>query len=196
MNLSFFSWDKLSIRHRVSFFLVGMITLSFLGYLCVLLPQWEKINTLKTEYIAEQQKVTVVEAFLLLHPSPEKYLGELDTTLKQIDTSLPDSPDISSFLFQVKNLSTSCNVQLRSLKPGKLVNKEGYRMYDMEIIISGNFLESMNFISNMEKGLRFINITGTNMKLDKSGLETKISAKIYSFGIPAADSNNNKTGDK
>ncbi len=196
MNLSFFSWDKLSIQYKVTLFVIGMITISLLGYLFVLLPQWGKIDELKTEYIVEQQKVKVIEDFLLLHPNPEDYLAELDNKLVKIGQSLPDSPDISNFLFQIEGLSTAYNVQLVSLKPGKIASKENYRIYDIEIIINGNFPESMNFVSAIEKGLRFTTITGTNMQLGVTGLETKLLAKIYSFGVPAAANTNNKTTDK
>lgn len=185
MNLSFFSWNQLPVRQKVALFMTGIISIALLGYLFVLQPQWQQIDTLQAEYKIEQQKVKIIEDFVLRHPSPEGYLAELDGKLVQMDAALPDNPEISSFLSQIESLSATCNVQLVSLKPGKIVDKENYRMYDIEIIIHGDFPESMNFINKIEKGLRFTNITATNMNLDKDGLVSKITAKIYTYGVPA-----------
>ena len=44
----------------------------------------------------------------------------------------------------------------------------------------------MKFLSKTENGTRFISVTNIGMQLGKNSLESKLSAKIYSYGVPAA----------
>jgi hypothetical protein len=127
--------------------------------------------------------VKIIEDFLLVHPNPEQYIAELDKKLLHIDTMLPDNPEISTFLVQTEQLARECGLQFNYLKPLKIINKESHREYEMEISLIGNFNQA-------------INVVIISMQANKDRLETKISAKIYSFGIPVADNNNNRTTDK
>jgi len=142
----------------------------------------------------EQQQVKVIETFVQGHPNPEQHLLELDSKITQVDRMLPDNPEISSFLAEVEQLSRECGVQLGYLKLGKTVNKEGYREIEVEISLNGKFPQIMKFLSKTENGTRFISVTNIGMQLGKNSLESKLSAKIYSYGVPAvpAATNNPK----
>ncbi|MBC8015180.1 MAG: type 4a pilus biogenesis protein PilO [Sporomusaceae bacterium] len=182
-----FSWDKLQTTHKIGIFAIGAVLISYLLYELVLSPQFTKIDDLTAKLKSEQQQVKVIEAFVLAHPNPEQHLAELDNKLMQVDNKFPDNPNMSNFLSQVEQLSRDCGVRLNYLKPIKIVNKdkEGYREYDVEFAISGTYSQNMNFLNKTENGLRFINISRIAMKLDNKGLDSKILAKIYSFGVPA-----------
>ena len=182
-----FSWDKLQASHKIGVFTLGAVLISYLVYELVLSPQWNHIDELTAQYKSEQQQVKIIESFVLAHPNPEQHLAELDNKLMQADQKFPDNPNMSNFLSQVEQLSRDCGVQLNYLKPTKILNKdkEGYREYEVEFSISGSFAQNMNFLNKTENGLRFINISNIAMKVDKKGLESKVSAKIYSFGVPA-----------
>lgn len=182
-----FSWDKLQTTHKIGVFVLSAVLISYLFYELVLSPQWTKIDEITAIHKNEQMQLKVVEDFVKAHPNPEQHLAELDNKLIQVETKFPDNTNMSSFLSQVEQLSRDSGVKLNYLKPTKITNKdkEGYREYDVEFSIIGNFTQNMNFLNKTENGARFINISSVAMKLDNKGLESKIVAKIYSFGIPA-----------
>jgi len=194
--MNFIAWNKLQVKHKVSVFVISTAIITYLLYDLVLLPQWAHIDELTAEQSTELQKVKVIENYVLAHPSPEQHLVELDNKMLQIDKAFPDNPDISSFLVQIEQLSQECGVQLAYLKPGKIDNKEGYRQLDIELSINGSFAHVMDFLNKMENGLRFVNVTNIALQLGKEGLTSKLSAKIYSYGLPTAPvATNNKVPD-
>ncbi|MBP2627099.1 MAG: Pilus assembly protein PilO [Firmicutes bacterium] len=194
--MNFVSWDKLQVKHKVSLFGIGTVVITYLAYIFLLLPEWTRIDELTSQYNTELQQVKVIETFALAHPTPEQHLLELDGKIMKVDQMLPDSPEISSFLIQVEQLSQECGVRLSYLKPTKTVNKEGYREIEVEFLINGSFPQIMNFLSKTENGSRYISITNIAMQLGKNGLDSKLSAKIYSYGVSAAlTPTNNKVSD-
>lgn len=191
--MTFFSWDKMPIKHKLSVAIITMIAITWFVYSFLLQPQRDQINQLTAQHHTERQQVKVIEDFLLVHPNPEQYIVELDKKLLHIDTILPDNPEISTFLLQVEELSRECGLQLNYLKPIKTNNKEGYREYEIEISLIGGFMQSMDFFNKFENQSRFTNVTAIAMLTNKDRLETKISAKIYCFGIPVAATTNKIT---
>lgn len=191
--MSIFSWDKLQVSHKIIVFTLGAAVVSYLLYDFLLSPQLTHIDELTTQYKSEAQQLKIVEDFVLAHPNPEQHLADLDNKLMQIGNRLPDNPEISTLLLQIEQLSRECGVQLSHLKPTKIVNKdkEGYREFEVEFLISGSFTQNMNFLTKTENGLRFISLNNIAMKLDKKGIESKVIAKIYSFGVPPAPQSTN-----
>ena len=181
--MNFVSWDKLQVKHKVSLFGISVGIAAYLAYIFLLLPEWTRIDELTAQYNTELQQVKVIENFAQAHPIPEQYLLELDSKIVQVDDMLPDTPEISNFLVQLEQLSRQCGVQLSYLKPTKTVNKVGYREIELEFSIHGSFPQIMNFLSKAENGSRFINVTNIAMQIGKNGLDSKLSAKIYSHGI-------------
>lgn len=191
-----FSWDKMRIKHKLSLAIITIIATSWFVYLLLFQPQIDQIEQLRTQYHIERQQVKIIEDFLLVHPNPEQYIVELDKKLLHIDTMLPDNPEISTFLVHTEQLARECGLQLNYLKPLKIINKESHREYEMEISLIGNFNQAMNFLNKFEKKSRFVNVIIISMQANKDRLETKLSAKIYSFGLPITVNTNNNTMDK
>ncbi len=187
-----FSWNKMLVKYKLSLVTVSMIAVTWLVYLSLLLPQWDRIDQLTTQFDKEYQQVKVIEDFLLIHPNPEQYILELDQKLMQIDRILPDNPESSSFIVQVEELSKECGIQLNYLKPTKIMNKDGYREYEIELSLIGGFIESMQFIKKIEYKSRFTNVITIVMLPNKNSLETKLSVKIYSFGTPFLTNKNSE----
>ncbi|WP_378956333.1 type 4a pilus biogenesis protein PilO [Pelosinus sp. sgz500959] len=185
------SWKKIQVKHKISFFVIASVLMIYLFYDFLLLPQWTRRDELKTQQNLEQQQVQVVQSFVLAHPNAEQYLTELDRKITQVDMMLPDTPDISRFLLDIEQLSQESGVQLGYFKPGKIITKEGYQEIDIEFSVSGNYMQTMNFLNKAENGLRFINVTSIGIRMEKNTLESKLTAKIYSYGVPAVSTANN-----
>lgn len=178
------SWSKMVIKYKLSLVIMGMIAATWLVYSSLLLPQRDSIDQLTMQLYTERQQVKFIEEFLLIHPNPEQYVLELDKNLMQINRILPDDPESSSFVMQVEELSKEWSMELNYLKPTKIMNKDGYREYEVEISLIGGFIESMQFIKKLENNSRFTNVIMVTMLPSKNRLETKLLVKIYSYGLP------------
>lgn len=176
------------IREKISIFSIIVVLITYVFYDYVLAPQWTHIDELNGQYTSEQQQVKVIKNFVAAHPNQEAFLTELDNKLIHVANLFPDNPEISTALLQFEQLSRDCGVQLNYLKPTKITNreKEGYRDFELEFSINGTFAHNMDFLNKAEHGLRFANITSIAMQLNKKDLESKITAKVYSYGVPAA----------
>lgn len=176
-----FSWNKTSNKDKVILFIASVAATTWLLYSFLILPQWSQIEELTAQSNIEHQKVKVIDDFLLLHPNVEQFALELDKKFLHVDAMLPNTPDISNFLIQIEQLSKGCGVRLGYVKPMQTFIKEGYREYTIEILISGSFTQSMNFLNKLENQIRFINVNTISMQAGKNNIESKISAKIYSL---------------
>lgn len=180
--MNFSSWNKLQVKYKVCLFALLIFVVTDLFYIFLLVPKWALIDELKNQSTIEEQQVNMIESFVKTHPNPEEYLVEMDNKILDANKMLPDTPDLSSFLLQIEQLSTECGLKLAYLKPGKVENKQGYREIAIEFSVKGNFAGIMKFLYKTESLPRFISITAINMQLGTTGLENKMVAKIYSYG--------------
>lgn len=180
--MNFSSWNKLQVKYKVCLFALLIFVVTDLFYIFLLVPKWALIDELKNQSTIEEQQVNMIESFVKSHPNPEEYLVEMDNKILDANKMLPDTPDLSSFLLQIEQLSTECGLKLAYLKPGKVENKQGYREIAIEFSVKGNFAGIMKFLYKTESLPRFISITAINMQLGTTGLENKMVAKIYSYG--------------
>lgn len=181
--------DKIPMKYKLFLFIIGIGATTWIIYIFLLLPQWDEINQLTAQCITKRHQIKVVEDFLLAHPNPEQHAVELDKKLLFVNTMLPDNPEISSFLIEVEQLSKKSGVQLNYVKPTKFTNKETYREYEIELLINGTFMQSMSFFNSFENNSRFTNVSTITMLAGKKDLESKLTAEIYNYGIPAATIN-------
>lgn len=194
--MSSFLGDGISIKQNFFLFLISMLAATWLAYSCVLLPQWGEIDKLSAQYILERQHIKVIEDFLLVHPNPEQYILELDKKLLNVSTMLPDNPEISSLLKYIEELSHKCDVHLSYVKPIKVINKEGYQEYELELLLQGNFMQSMLFLNQFENNSRFTNVITIVMMARKNDLETTLSARVYSYDTHLAVISHKSTDNK
>lgn len=191
MIMKFDSWEKLQVKYKIGALGISLVALIYVVYIFLLLPQWTRIDELSAQYNTELQQVKIIETFVVAHPNPEEYLLELDGKIFQANNLMPDHPEISSFLMQLEQLSRENGVQLGYLKLLKTTNKTGYQELDVEFSINGSFTQIMKFLNKTENGIRFIDISNIYMQLDKDGLTSKFTAKIYSYGVPAVTTDKN-----
>jgi len=55
----------------------------------------------------------------------------------------------------------------------------------LDFSIKGNFPDIMNFLHKTENEPRFISVANISMQVKDEGLESKMLAKIYSYGVTA-----------
>ena len=173
----------LSLRYKMCIFTLGLIVFGWFFAVVVLLPAQQRIVALEKQLRIEQDWIKVVQDFGTAYPEPAKFQKLLDEKLISFDRLLPAQVRVSDFLSQCEAAAKASGVQLLSLKPGAFVNKNKFRDCKMELVIRGNYFQTMNFIKNLEDGPRFCTITQIAIQSKSGQVESKLSVNIYSFGV-------------
>ena len=178
---------KLSEKHKALIFLAGIIMFAACVYLFILLPQQRQINELNASLKDEQQRIQVIEGFMLVHPDGDSYLAELNQQLLQANQMLPNQAGLSEYLIQVEQAAKACGVQLMQIKPLPAVIKNGYQEIQVDIVTHGNFFQSLDFLMKLEAGLRFSSVNHMSIHSQHNVLENKLSVIIYTYGAVSDD---------
>lgn len=152
-------------------------------YIFLIRPEFEQAGAIKEKYDMEKQRIDVLEAYALSHPSMDQYLFELDKKLHYVDKMLPNEILIHEFITQLEQSSKKSNVQLLHLKPGQIINKNQYREIPVEIAIKGDYFHILEFLKGIENNDRFAMISKMSLQSQASLLEARMTITIYSFGI-------------
>lgn len=188
--------EKLEEKHIIALTGIGLLVVIYLFYTFIFVPQTAGIEQLTIQRQQEQQKVRQVEAFEAAHPNTEEYLKELDNKKLTADTMLPDDADMKSFLVQAEAASMGGKLPLLRVKYGAIVNQKGFREIPVDMAVSGDYFQTLNFIKNMEQSPRFNSIKKIVMKLNKGMIDTEITSSIFIYGIPAGDNKTPGNGQK
>ncbi|MGI6091432.1 MAG: type 4a pilus biogenesis protein PilO [Veillonellaceae bacterium] len=175
--------SKVPPRYQITLIAIGIAGFILVIIFYLLLPQRERIDILQNQFELEKQKVAVVEAFATAHPNSEQYLLQLDQQVVHVDRLLPNQPDISDFLLQLDQAAKECGVEIVNIKFSPSVNKKGYRDIPLEILISGDYFKTLNFLSKTENLPRFNSINSVITQSRDEVLETKLTVTIYCFGV-------------
>ncbi len=177
-----FPQNSLQANRIPILFAAGLITIIWLFFSCLFLPQKIQIVNLTAQYQTERQKTQIIEMYAAAHPDIERDLGELDGKLIQVDKMLPNSNDIYDFLVQLEQAAKGSSIQLVQIKPGQILNKNGYREIPVEIFIKGNYFQMLDFLKKLEDGPRFNTITSISIKAQKDNLDAAILVVVYGYG--------------
>ena len=128
-------------------------------------------------------RVSEIEAFALIHPNQDEYLVEVRNKLDSANRLLPSNLEISDYLLLIDRTAKDCSIYLKSIKPSAYINKNGYREIPIEILIQGDYFQTLNFLEKLESIPRFSTVTTISTQSHNNILESKLSVIIYSYGV-------------
>lgn len=197
--------NNLSVRHKIVLLITINCVFVLLFYFGIIVPQQEKIAEAVAQNGIESQRVKTVEAFAASKPNLDQYLTELDSKLIQINSMLPNDPEMSEFLRQAEQYARETGVVLSQLHTGQIAAKNGYREIPLDIAVTGSYLQTVNFIKKLEEGSRFSVVRNIQMNsqskesqfsqmgakaaplqlgTQQTMIASKLSAVIFGYGVP------------
>ena len=183
------------IKYQVILCIVSICCIVSAFYVCIYIPQQDEILELKNLKQSNENKVQLVEKFVVSHPDISEYDHQIQSDLDKVNKKIPNMHDISSFLMQIKQISQVSNVQLLHVKPRNLVNKDEYSSLLVDIEIKGNYFQTIKFLKNLEAMERFNSINKMLIQSSNEVLNTKLEINIYSYG-KSTDDNQDQTSFK
>ena len=149
----------------------------------VLVPQEARIAEKSRQLQQEQQKVAVIENFILAHPDMDKHLAELMQAMHKADVALPGSMDVSAFLAQLEKDARAAGVKLTQVKPSTITDRAGYREMPIEVMVEGTYFSTLSFMKKMEDGARFSVPAAFLTQQKQNVLTTRLNLQIFCYGI-------------
>ena len=174
-------------RHKIFFFIIGLAIVGMVFYTYVYQSQQQCLAQLNTDLQMTKQKVQVLEGFLTQHPDLNQYEKELQDKSDLVNSKLPADKDISSFIMQVEDSAKKSNVKLSRVKPISEENKDNYRGIKVELDVSGDYFQTLEFLKSLEQLQRFNTVTDMSVQAKDEILNSKLSLFVYSYGVTPAD---------
>lgn len=172
---------EFSLKHKLILFAVATLLAAWVAWFFVFQPQRLRLAELDSQYRSEKRQVDAIEAHVLAHPDATKHMAELDAQRRIVDRMLPESPGVSDFLVLVEKAARASGVQLLNVKPAAQVNKNNYQETPLDILVRGDFFQTVGFLKQLEDAPRFNSVTTLTMNMKPGGgLETKLQVVIYS----------------
>ena len=176
-------------RHKIFFFVLGLAIVVMVFYTYVYQSQQQCLAQLNTDLQMTKQKVQVLEGFLAQHPDLKQYEKELQDKTDLVNSKLPADKDISSFIMQVEDSAKKTNVKLNRVKPIGEENKENYRGIKVELDITGDYFQTLEFLKKLEQLQRFNTVTDMSVQAKDEILNSKLSLLVYSYGVTPTEVN-------
>ena len=180
---------KLETRHKIFFFVLGLAIVVMVFYTYVYQSQQQCLAQLNTDLQMTKQKVQVLEGFLAQHPDLKQYEKELQDKTDLVNSKLPADKDISSFIMQVEDSAKKTNVKLNRVKPIGEENKENYRGIKVELDITGDYFQTLEFLKKLEQLQRFNTVTDMSVQAKDEILNSNLSLLVYSYGVTPTEAN-------
>jgi type IV pilus assembly protein PilO len=199
-------FNQLAVKHKVILAVCANVLFILLFYFGLIVPQNEKITQAMTQMDTEKQKVLTVENFAASRPNLDQYLNDLDIKMAQINSMLPNNPEMSDFLKQAEQYARETGLALIQVHTGQIANKNGYREIPVEISVQGSYLQTVNFVKKLEDGTRFVVVRNIQMNSQNNAgpkkqtvsnlpatlqlgtqqtiITSKLSTAIFGYGVP------------
>lgn len=185
----------LKIKYQVILCIFSICCIFSAFYILIFIPQQNEIAGLKNLKQVNDNKIELVEKFVVSHPDISEYDHEIQANLDNVNKKIPDKYDISNFLAEIKQISQASNVELLYVKPKNLVSKDDYSCMLVDIEVKGNYFQTINFLKNLREIERFNSVNKMLMQSSNEFLKTKLEISIYSYG-KSTDDNQDQTSFK
>lgn len=177
----------LKIKYQVILCIFSICCIFSAFYILILIPQQNEIAELKNLKQVNDNKIELVEKFVVNHPDISEYDHEIQVNLDNVNKKIPDKHDISNFLAQIKQISQVTNVELLHVKPRSPVSKDNYTCMLIDVEVKGNYFQTINFLKKLKEVERFNSVNKMLMQSSNEFLKTKLELSIYSYGKSTED---------
>jgi Tfp pilus assembly protein PilO len=171
---------KFTLKHQLLLFALVVVLAAAAAWLFVFQAQWHRLGELNALYGNERRQVAAIEAHVAAHPDAAKHMAELDAKRQVVDQLLPVAPGVSDFLIVAEKAARASGSQLLQVKPSQTAAKNALQETMLEVIVRGDFFQTVGFLKQLEDAPRFNAVTGLTMNVKPGGgLETKLQVVIY-----------------
>lgn len=130
---------------------------------------------------AEQARSEIndVVNFHNAHLDQKSFRKEMDERKERVFRALPETMGQASFLLELERLARQSQLQLKQIKPGALVQHEGWQSLTIHIRVQGSYFALLKFMRELQAGERLASVRELGVKVENDQLSTDLALNIY-----------------
>ncbi len=171
-----FAKQPLSVKLIVLAVLVVIII--GVEYQVVLVPKKEQLATLRKQSADQNVKLVENQAIAANLPKFQEEVNILNEQLKQAVALLPNEADIHSILRQLSITAKKANIDILEFKPGGQSARDFYSEISMTLKLEGGYHDIAQFIDQVGKLSRIINISDITFTPQKVAAESAANVML------------------
>jgi type IV pilus assembly protein PilO len=182
MKLSFASLHNMPMRKQAVIIVVGVSVFIIVFYFLLCKPKAMATYALQSQLQQQRMVLQNVQRELRDMPDPASYYLQLQEQEARVKSWLPDSDAIPDLLVTLNTLGKEQNVKINSIKQGAFVDRKAYYEIPLEMTVTGNYPDILQFINKMENLRRFNSITKMGVHPEETFLSMQLSTVVYVYG--------------
>ena len=180
-------------------FYAQVLTMVVLAALLVGVAYWlwpglkdmgEQIGRYRAEYTEKERQIREGQAIEQKLPEFEREIANLQRKLGDIQQILPTGPETGDLLRWIKNMTDQSSLGLKSFAPGDLKPVDFYKVFPIEMDVTGRYHDLGIFLDRVSKYSRIINVDNLRLASNPKGGEKTIRASFtattFVYEEPAA----------
>jgi Tfp pilus assembly protein PilO len=178
---------------------VGAVLVSVLiliaGWFLLIAPQRAEVTKLQTETQTQDNNNSAAETELAVLKQQNKDLPEKQAELAALETKIPDSADLPTYIREMQDIGRKAGVDFTSLAPttpvtmgggtgtGGALVPEQLAALNVDMIVTGDYFQITKFMNDLETAERYTLVSGYDITTEGSD------------GTTASDSTDGSTSD-
>jgi type IV pilus assembly protein PilO len=152
---------KLGIREILFF----MVMLGVLGsaYFFIFSKANAKREAWEADALAKQRDLSNLKTVTAGISDVSRKINDLEAAIKIFDGKLPQARDVDMILQQVSQISQSCGLVTRTVRPDRSITTANYSEEPITLSLTGSFEGFYQFLLNLEKLPRLTRVTKMNL---------------------------------
>lgn len=137
-----------------------------------------QIARYRSEYTEKERQIREGQAIEQKLPEFEREIGNLQRKLGDIQQILPTGPETGDLLRWIKNMTDQSNLDLKSFAPGELKPVDFYKVFPIDMDVTGRYHDLGVFLDRVSKYSRIINVDNLRLAALRKGGDRSISASF------------------
>jgi len=176
--------EKVGTLTKVQRLIICLLTFAVIGgtyYYFIFMPKNEELKKLENNLTVQMGKLNDYKkraAKILFY---EKKMAATIAEFNQAMKALPDKREIPSLLTSISRVGSTSGLAFLLFQPEKEVNKEFYKEIPVSIKVEGSYHQVTNFLFQITKLNRIVNINKVDIKGKDDGRKLEMSCKAVTY---------------
>ena len=150
------------------------------GWFLLIAPQRAEVSKLQTETQTQDNANSASETELAVLKQQNKDLPEKQAELAALQTKIPESPDLPTYIREMQDIGRQAGVEFASLTPtapvtvggvagtGGALVPEQLAALNVDLVVSGDYFQITKFMNDLETAKRYTLVSGYDITTEES----------------------------
>lgn len=173
--------NRFNLLNYIILIITGFFLFTIIFGVGFLWPKYQEIKVLKKNIEQNEIELRQEEQYFSNLSQIKRELEQYQEELSKIDSALPDSPSLPSFLNFIQETSSQSGLILKGMSPFTLSISEknpDIREIRMSLTVGGSYSSFKDFLSFLEKSARIITVENISFSGEKEDTPFTFNLKI------------------